>query len=148
MQNELTAERVEMAIAYMEEMRSLCDTQAGNVPKAYNTALAALREVQERERGCEYCNDYEDLPEHIINGKPVGKVFDTSITCDERGRWHIELPSGNDIGISICPYCGRRLTEGREEEMSFKQIKDVEAVFIDGNEIIITGCPADSAVNN
>jgi deoxycytidylate deaminase len=28
--------------------------------------------------------------------------------------------------------------------MSFKQIKGVEAVFIDGNEIIITGCPADS----
>jgi hypothetical protein len=57
---------------------------------------------------CKYCTEYEDLPEHIINGEPVGKVFDTSISEDENG-WHIELPSGNDIGIKFCPYCGRQL---------------------------------------
>ena len=114
--NKPTAQRVDMAIAYMEEMRSLCDTQTGNVQQAYDTALAALREVRERQKGCVYCTDFEDLPEHIINGKSVGKVFDTSITCDENGGWHIELPSGNDIGISICPFCGRRLTEGEKKK--------------------------------
>ena len=50
------------------------------------------------------------MPEHIINGTPVGKVFDTSIDKDENG-WHICLPSSFDIGIKLCPYCGRKLTE-------------------------------------
>ena len=90
--------------------------EKGEAVAYYHDALAALRAEEERENGCEYCNDYEDLPEHIINGKPVGKVFDTSITCDENGGWHIELPSGNDIGISICPFCGRRLTEGEKKK--------------------------------
>ena len=48
MQNELTAERIEASIEYMEEMYRCCDTQTGNVPKAYATALAALRAEQER----------------------------------------------------------------------------------------------------
>lgn len=59
--------------------------------------------------GCKYCTEYEDLPEHIIFGKPVGRVFDTCIQQDENGLWHIELPSGADIGIKFCPYCGRKL---------------------------------------
>jgi hypothetical protein len=57
---------------------------------------------------CKYCTEYEDLPEHVLNHKFFGKVFDTSIQEDENG-WHIELPSGNDIGIKFCPYCGREL---------------------------------------
>ena len=59
---------------------------------------------------CKYCTEYEDLPEHIINGQTVGRVFDTCIQCDENG-WHLEVPSGADIGIKFCPYCGRELTE-------------------------------------
>lgn len=58
--------------------------------------------------GCDYCKEYEDLPEHIIHDEPIGRVFDTSIYCDENG-WHIEVPSGADIGIRYCPYCGRKL---------------------------------------
>ena len=63
-----------------------------------------------QENRCRYCTEFEDLPEHIINGTPVGKVFDTSIDKDENG-WHICLPSSFDIGINFCPYCGRKLTE-------------------------------------
>lgn len=59
---------------------------------------------------CKYCTEYEDLPEHVIIDKPIGKVFDTCIQWDTKG-WHIELPSGNDIGIRFCPYCGRDLWE-------------------------------------
>ena len=59
--------------------------------------------------GCEYCKEYEDLPEHFVSGKPVGRVFDTCIQTDENGRWHIEVPSGADIGIKFCPMCGRKL---------------------------------------
>ena len=57
---------------------------------------------------CKYCNEYEELPEHVVDGKPVGRIFDTRIQEAENG-WHIELPSGLDIGIKFCPYCGREL---------------------------------------
>lgn len=66
--------------------------------------------VQELD-GCKYCKEYEDLPEHFIDGKPVGRVFDTCIQTDENGRWHLEVPSGTDIGIKFCPICGRKLSE-------------------------------------
>lgn len=61
--------------------------------------------------GCEYCEEYEDLPEHFVSGKPVGRVFDTCIQTDENGLWHIEVPSGSDIGIKFCPMCGRKLPQ-------------------------------------
>lgn len=61
--------------------------------------------------GCKYCKEYEDLPEHFIYGKPVGRVFDTCIQTDENGRWHLEVSSGVDIGIKFCPMCGRRLPQ-------------------------------------
>ena len=61
--------------------------------------------------GCEYCEEYEVLPEHFVRGKPVGRVFDTCIQTDEDGIWHIEVPSGADIGIMFCPMCGRKLPE-------------------------------------
>ena len=66
--------------------------------------------VQELD-GCKYCEEYTDLPEHFINFKPVGRVFDTCIQMDESGRWHLEVPSGTDIGIKFCPMCGRRLPQ-------------------------------------
>lgn len=58
---------------------------------------------------CKYCKEYEDLPEHFIEGKPIGRVFDTCIQPNENGLWHIEVPCGADIGIRFCPMCGRRL---------------------------------------
>lgn len=66
--------------------------------------------------GCKYCKEYEDLPEHFIDGKPVGRVFDTCIQTDENGLWHIEVPHGADIGIQFCPMCGRKLPRPRERE--------------------------------
>ena len=64
--------------------------------------------VQELD-GCQYCKEYEDLPEHFIDGKPAGRVFDTCIQPNENGLWHIEVPCGADIGIRFCPMCGREL---------------------------------------
>lgn len=65
---------------------------------------------------CKYCKEYEDLPEHFIDGKSVGRVFDTCIQTDENGRWHLEVPSGADIGIKFCPMCGRELPQPSERE--------------------------------
>lgn len=66
--------------------------------------------VQELD-GCKYCKEYEDLPEHFIDGEPVGRVFDTCIQPNENGLWHIEVPCGADIGIRFCPMCGRKLPQ-------------------------------------
>ena len=66
--------------------------------------------------GCKYCKEYEDLPEHFIDGKPIGRVFDTCIQIDENGRWHLEVPSGADIGIKFCPMCGQKLPQLPEKE--------------------------------
>ena len=71
--------------------------------------------VQELD-GCKYCEEYEDLPEHFIDGKPVGRVFDTCIQPNENGLWHLEVPCGVDIGIRFCPMCGRRLPQPQKEE--------------------------------
>lgn len=57
---------------------------------------------------CKYCTEHENLPEHVLNHKFFGEVFDANIQEGENG-WHIELPSGNNIGIKFCPYCGREL---------------------------------------
>jgi hypothetical protein len=73
--------------------------------------------------GCKYCTEYEDLPEHIINGKPVGKIFDACIQPDEKGLWHIELPSSPDIGIKFCPYCGRNLVASSNTQSFIDTIK-------------------------
>lgn len=66
--------------------------------------------------GCKYCEEHEDLPEHFIDGKPVGKVFDTCIQPNENGLWHLEVPCGADIGIRFCPMCGRRLPQPQKGE--------------------------------
>ena len=66
--------------------------------------------------GCKYCKEYEDLPEHFIDGKPIGRVLDTCIQTDENGLWHIEVPHGADIGIQFCPICGRKLPRPQERE--------------------------------
>ena len=71
--------------------------------------------VQELD-GCKYCKEYEDLPEHFIEGKPIGRVFDTCIQPNENGLWHLEVPCGADIGIRFCPMCGRELPQPLKEE--------------------------------
>ena len=71
--------------------------------------------VQELD-GCKYCKEYEDLPEHFIDSKPVGRVFDTCIQPNENGLWHLEVPCGADIGIRFCPMCGRELLKQTKGE--------------------------------
>ena len=61
--------------------------------------------------GCKYCEEYEDLPEHFVSDKPVGRVFDTCIQPNENGLWHLEVPCSADIGIRFCPMCGRELPQ-------------------------------------
>ena len=68
------------------------------------------RSYREVWKPCEYCGDYKSLPEHVVNGEVIGKVFDACI-CEDQNGWHIELPHAPDIGIQYCPICGRPLTD-------------------------------------
>ena len=89
--------------------RAITDWKHGDVSEMIADHLIANGVTVQESNGCEYCKEYEDLPEHFVNGKPVGRVFDTCIQTDENGRWHLEVPSGADIGIKFCPVCGRKL---------------------------------------
>ena len=80
------------------------------VENAADILIANGVTVQELD-GCKYCKEYEDLPEHFIDGEPVGRVFDTCIQPNENGLWHLEVPCGADIGIRFCPMCGRELLQ-------------------------------------
>ena len=98
-----------------EKLIELLDTNCGYVDEVEAEVLADYliangATVQELD-GCKYCEEHEDLPEHFVSGKPVGRVFDTCIQTDENGRWHLEVPSGADIGIKFCPMCGRKLPQ-------------------------------------
>ena len=79
------------------------------------------RSYREVCKPCEYCGDYKLLPEHVVNGEVIGKVFDACIDKNQNG-WHIELPHAPDIGIQYCPMCGCPLTEKAWEilEKKFK----------------------------
>ena len=98
----------EKLVELCEDLETLpcCDTYEGQAEYLISHGVM----VQELD-GCKYCKEYEDLPEHFIDSKPIGRVFDTCIQPNENGLWHIEVPCGADIGIQFCPMCGRRLPQ-------------------------------------
>ena len=102
----------EKLVELCEDLETLpcCDTYEGQAEYLISNGVT----VQELD-GCKYCKEYEDLPEHFIDGKPIGRVFDTCIQPNENGLWHIEVPCGADIGIRFCPMCGRRLPQPNGE---------------------------------
>lgn len=77
--------------------------------EAYKVAIAALREQEQREQGCEYCNEYKSIVEE--NGDFISLdetrskgVFLEACTCD------VLL----EVKVPFCPMCGRKLG-GAEE---------------------------------
>ena len=65
-------------------------------------AVADLREQEERERGCEYCNE---------DGDGYRKMFGAfSITNPFHGNvWNLDTRHCKPQQINFCPMCGRRL---------------------------------------
>lgn len=97
----------------------ICDSAANAiidlVERVDVTAEETLGKVSDNidnmaRHGCAWCRQYEDLPEHVIDGTPIGRIFDTSIGEDANG-FHLELPHNPDTGISFCPICGAPLTQ-------------------------------------
>ena len=65
-----------------------CDNQMDFIEEI-EMALAALREKQERDKGCEYCNSRFGIATHHINGQL--------------------LQAGTKKIAIYCPMCGKRL---------------------------------------
>ena len=91
--------------------RAITDWEHGDISETIADHLIANGVTVQELDGCKYCKEYEDLPEYFIDGKSIGRVFDTCIQPNENGLWHIEVPCGADIGIRFCPMCGRRLPQ-------------------------------------
>ena len=98
----------EKLVEIFDDNNVICDQKIEGLADDVIDIIAHSITVQELD-GCKYCKEYEDLPEHFIDGKPVGRVFDTCIQPNENGLWHLEVPCGADIGIRFCPMCGREL---------------------------------------
>ena len=104
----------EKLVELLKEVVAIQQCGFGDPRPTYETAARYLIShgvTMQKLNGCKYCKEYEDLPEHFIEDKPVGRVFDTCIQPNENGLWHIEVPCGTDIGIRFCPMCGRRLPQ-------------------------------------
>ena len=98
----------EKLVELFDDNNVICDQKIEGLADDVIDIIAHSITVQELD-GCKYCKEYEDLPEHFIDGKPIERVFDTCIQPNENGLWHIEVPCGTDIGIRFCPMCGREL---------------------------------------
>ena len=69
----------------------------GLVERAIDMAIAALREQEQREQGCDWCNDLQSRPCHACS---IGyDHFD----C---GKGH---PRFKMLPYKYCPMCGRKL---------------------------------------
>ena len=104
----------EKLVELFDDNNVICDQKIEGLADDVIDIIAHSITVQELD-GCKYCKEYEDLPEHFIDGKPIGRIFDTCIQPNENGLWHIEAPYDADIGIRFCPMCGRKLPQPKGE---------------------------------
>ena len=67
-------------------------------------AIEALREKQERDKGCEYCSDHEDLAFGHDSLKRVGSIY------IDKNLLVADLYSESmAVAVCYCPMCGKRL---------------------------------------
>ncbi len=71
---------------------------------ALKTAMQALREQAEREKGCEYCLQGEDLAYGLDSMQRTGRIYidGNLLTADLYSE-------SMAVAVCCCPMCGRRL---------------------------------------
>ena len=82
--------------------------------EALDMAVAALREQEERENGCEYCTDSKNIY-HLASGVHDSMDEDVYIS----GNTLVVDIGCHSYGTSVikyCPMCGRRLPEPPKED--------------------------------
>jgi len=101
---------IDDAIGYMTEMRSICSVPDGNVAKAYDTALACLRECAERrERAADVAPVVHGEWLFVANGEEAPE-------CSVCGWAVLSRDFENRCGLSpchkYCGHCGARMDGG------------------------------------
>ena len=82
---------------------------ADDVCQAASVAISALREHEERSKGCEYCTDSKSIYE--IKSK-LHDSYNTDVYISETALVvDIGCHSFGTAGVKFCPMCGRRLEE-------------------------------------
>lgn len=77
-------------------------------------AVAALREQEQREQGCEYCDGTEkDL---YYQDGACAQMIDLVYISGNRIECDFGCKAWGAFEINFCPMCGRKLTEGAEHE--------------------------------
>ncbi len=88
------------------KLSSDCFTEDA-VSAAYVNALAALREKQEREKGCAYCKEQSQIKEeYTVNKNPESFTYNIPIRKLVFCKGSHAKPDEK-----YCKYCGRKLTE-------------------------------------
>jgi predicted neutral ceramidase superfamily lipid hydrolase len=102
MQNELTAERIEEALHYLVPIYD--SAHLDGYKRNLGTALAALRAKQERNKGCEYCQQGEEMAYGQDSMKRTAYIYldGNLLTADLYSE-------SMAVAVCYCPMCGKRL---------------------------------------
>ena len=78
--------------------------EKGEAVAYYQDALAALREQAEREKGCEYCLQGEDLAYGLDSMQRTGRIYiDGNLLTSDL------YSESMAVAVCFCPVCGKRL---------------------------------------
>ena len=102
---------IEYAITNLEEFLEADIGQGDLHMCSAETALTALREKAEREKGCEYCEDGEDLSYGHDSMQRTGRIYldGNLLTADLYSE-----PMA--VVVRFCPVCGKRLEVEHEAD--------------------------------
>lgn len=84
------------------------------VDEACILAVSALREQEEREKGCEYCTDSEYI--FYIPSEIHDSMDDYAYISGDKLNVDIERSPYVSADIKFCPMCGRRLSKLQKED--------------------------------
>ena len=91
------------------DVRSCTNEEVYAFITALNMAISALREQEERSKGCEYCTDSKNIYEIK---SPLHDSYNTDVYISEDALIvDIGCHSYGASKIKFCPMCGRRLEE-------------------------------------
>lgn len=104
----MTHDEIQAAIEYLDGVYRDCNPERGCLGRVLNTALAALRECEERETGCKFCREER----HHIR-----EMFDdgTAQIMSAMNHYALSVETPSDatkesvFPIHFCPMCGRKL---------------------------------------
>lgn len=104
------------AIRYFEKVVDVCEvfpiTGIDVKRKSCELALAALREQEQREQGCEYCDGTEkDL---YYQDGACAQMIDLVYISGNRIECDFGCKAWGSFEIKYCPMCGRKLKKGAE----------------------------------